>query len=95
MSENQMPLLNPFDRSACDETIHELYHFLDGELTDERRKEIEFHLNHCGPCVDMVGFESELRRVIADHCREEVPKSLKDRIARLIDHELDSNGSES
>lgn len=95
MSEGQMPMADPFDRSACDETIHELYHFLDGELTEERRVEIEFHLNHCAPCVDIVSFESELRRVIADRCREQVPQGLRERIAQLIDHELDASGSET
>ena len=91
MTEQTMPSMDPFDRSACEETIHELYHFLAGELTDAKRKEIEFHLNHCGPCVDIVSFESDLRRVIADRCREQVPKNLRDKIAQLIDHELDAS----
>ena len=94
MSE-QVPSANPFGRSDCDETIHELYHFLDGELTEERRREIEFHLNHCAPCVDIVSFESELRRVIADRCREQVPEELRNKIAELINHELDSSQSGS
>jgi mycothiol system anti-sigma-R factor len=94
MSE-QVPSMNPFDRSECDETIHELYHFLDGELTEERRNKIEFHLNHCGPCVDIVDFESELRRVIADRCREKVPEELRNKIAQLINHELDASQSGS
>ena len=28
----------------CDEAVHELYHYLDGELTEERRDEIRVHL---------------------------------------------------
>lgn len=95
MSENQVPSMNPYDRSDCEKTIHELYHFLDGELTEAKRQEIEFHLNHCGPCVDIVSFESELRRVVADRCREKIPQDLRDKIARLIDHELDSSESGS
>lgn len=94
MSDNTSSM-NPFGRNECDETIHELYHFLDGELTEERRRKIEFHLSHCGPCVDIVEFESDLRRVIADRCRERVPDELRSRIAKLIDHELgaDTSGS--
>ena len=94
MSE-QVPSANPFGRSDCDETIHELYHFLDGELTEAKRKEIEYHLDNCGPCVDIVSFESELRRVIADRCREQVPEELRNKIAELINHELDSSQSGS
>ncbi|HUY07724.1 MAG TPA: mycothiol system anti-sigma-R factor [Acidimicrobiales bacterium] len=95
MSEQKMPSMDPFDRGACEETIHELYHFLDGELTETRRKEIEYHLDHCEPCVHIVSFESELRRVIADRCREKVPQKLRDKIAQLINHELDASESGS
>lgn len=91
MTAQKMPSMDPFDRSACEQTIHELYHFLDGELTEAKRIEIEYHLDHCGPCVDIVSFESDLRRVIADRCKEQIPQGLRDRIARLIDHELDAS----
>ncbi|HUY29959.1 MAG TPA: mycothiol system anti-sigma-R factor [Acidimicrobiales bacterium] len=71
----------------CEETVHRLYHFLDGELTEDRRLAIRAHLDDCGPCVDVLGFEAELRRVVADRCRDRVPDHLRDRVARLIDHE--------
>lgn len=71
----------------CDEALHRLYHFLDGELTPSRRAEIEEHLNGCSPCVDMYGFEAELRRVIACKCQESVPMELRERIALAIRHE--------
>ena len=69
----------------CDEAVHELYHYLDGELTDERRQEIAVHLDLCGPCADAAGFESELRMVIASRCRDRVPDSLIARVAEAID----------
>jgi hypothetical protein len=31
----------------CDEAVHQLYHYLDGELTDERRIQISEHLTFC------------------------------------------------
>ena len=64
----------------CNKSIERLYFFLDGELTEDRRREIELHLNHCGPCVGAYGFEAELRIVIANRCRDRVPDSLRDRI---------------
>jgi mycothiol system anti-sigma-R factor len=79
--------LNPFETSACENTIHELYHFLDGELTEGRRAEIELHLNQCGPCEDVMRFQEELRRVLKDRCQETVPQELRDKIAALIHHE--------
>jgi mycothiol system anti-sigma-R factor len=71
----------------CDEAVHQLYHYLDGELTEERRLEITVHLDRCGPCAGAAGFEAELRSVIANRCRDRVPDSLLQRIAAAIHEE--------
>ena len=67
---------------GCEETIEKLYTYLDGELTEQRRIEIVRHLDLCGPCVHAYGFETELRKLIANRCRDRVPESL---IARVAD----------
>src|SRR5580692_5417657 len=71
----------------CDEAVHQLYHFLDGELTEERRLLISEHLTYCAPCGGAVEFEAELRVIIASHCKDRVPESLIRRIADAIDEE--------
>jgi mycothiol system anti-sigma-R factor len=71
----------------CDEAVHQLYHFLDGELTDERRIQITEHLTYCAPCGGAAEFEAELRIVIANRCKDHVPESLIKRIADAIDEE--------
>ena len=71
----------------CEEAVHELYHYLDGELTEVRREEIRIHLDYCGPCGGAAEFEAELRRVIANRCRDRVPQTLIERIAAAIDEE--------
>jgi mycothiol system anti-sigma-R factor len=71
----------------CQEAVHELYYYLDGELTEERREEIRVHLDWCGPCNGAADFEAELRRVIANRCRDRVPDSLIRRVAEAIDEE--------
>ncbi len=71
----------------CQEAVHELYHFLDGELTEERRTEIRVHLDWCGPCNGAADFEAELRKVIANRCKDRVPDSLIARVAAAIDEE--------
>ena len=76
-----------FEGVDCDEAIHELYHYLDGELTEERRTEITVHLDKCGHCAGAADFEAELRTVIASRCRDRVPDSLLDRIAGAIHEE--------
>ena len=71
----------------CVEAVHELYSYLDGELTEVRRQEIRVHLDWCGPCGGAAQFESELRRVIANRCKDRVPQSLIDRVASAINEE--------
>ena len=71
----------------CEEAVHELYIYLDGELTEERREEIRIHLDYCGPCGGAAEFEAELRRVIANRCKDRVPQSLIDRVASTIEEE--------
>ena len=73
--------------TACEEALAELYTFLDGELTEERRVTIRRHLDDCNPCLEAFDFEAELRRVVAERCRESVPDHLRARIAMLIQHE--------
>ena len=77
----------------CEESVHALYHFLDGELTEMRRFEIKKHLDRCAPCEEVFEFEAELRRVIADRCKDHVPDQLRNRIAEALDHERLSDKS--
>lgn len=78
---------------GCEEAIHRLYHFLDGELTLERRTAIRHHLDECSPCVGAFEFEAEIRMLVASKCRDEVPDGLRQRIALALshhDHEVSS-----
>jgi mycothiol system anti-sigma-R factor len=65
----------------CSEALEELYTYLDGELTEDRRELIAHHLNDCNPCFEAFDFEAELRIVISHRCRDEVPEALRTRIA--------------
>jgi len=68
----------------CSESIERLYHYLDGELTEERRAAIKRHLDECPPCFDAFDFESELRVVIASRCKDKVPEQLRQRIHEVL-----------
>jgi mycothiol system anti-sigma-R factor len=71
-------------QSNCQEALNELYTFLDGELTDERRSLIAHHLDDCNPCLEVFDFEAELRLVIQQKCRDEVPTDLRVRIEQTL-----------
>ncbi|HEX5365552.1 MAG TPA: mycothiol system anti-sigma-R factor [Acidimicrobiales bacterium] len=62
--------------SECRDALHELYGYLDGELTEERRAAIDRHLDGCQPCAEPYDFEAELRAVVRRKCQEKVPQSL-------------------
>ena len=72
------------DKGDCFEAVHLLYHYLDGELTDDRRREIQAHLDDCLPCLEAYDFEAELRMVVARKCKDEVPETLRIRIAEAL-----------
>ena len=72
------------DKRECSEAVELLYHYIDGQLTEDRRMLIERHLDDCPPCLDAYDFEAELRVVIAHKCREHVPEHLRIRVARAI-----------
>jgi len=68
----------------CIEAVELLYHYLDGELTNDRRFLIQHHLDDCPPCFAAYDFEMELRIVVREKCRERVPESLVQRVAEAL-----------
>ena len=50
----------------CRAAMLQLYDFLDGELSEERIKQIREHLAQCGPCYAHASFEKDLLAVIAN-----------------------------
>lgn len=68
----------------CQEALDTLYHFLDGELTEDRRIAIQHHLDRCSPCLEAFDFEAELKIVVAKRCRDQVPDHLRHRVAQAL-----------
>ncbi|MCB1029755.1 MAG: mycothiol system anti-sigma-R factor [Acidimicrobiales bacterium] len=71
----------------CNETLRELYLYLDEELTEEVRDHIARHLDECSPCLEAYDFEAELRIVVKSRCVDSVPEELRARISRALDRE--------
>jgi mycothiol system anti-sigma-R factor len=82
---SERPMADDHDHETnCNEALAELYVFLDGELTDERRSLIAHHLDDCNPCLEVFDFEAELRMVIQQKCRDEVPGELRIRVQETL-----------
>jgi mycothiol system anti-sigma-R factor len=72
------------DDVDCNSVVQELYTFLDGELTDGRRIQIERHFTGCTDCHEVVEFHASLKMTIAAKCQESVPDALRRRIAEAL-----------
>jgi len=75
---------DPGHRADCREAVRRLYHFLDGELTVERRMVIRRHLDDCSDCIEAYEFEAVLRVAVSRGCRETVPESLRARVHQAL-----------
>lgn len=76
--------------SECEDALHQLYEFLDGELTEARRAAVQKHLDDCQPCAEPYDFEAELRQVIRRKCQEQVPESLMNKVREALEIESGS-----
>jgi mycothiol system anti-sigma-R factor len=75
------------DTADCREAVERLYHYLDGELTPEKRVVIQRHLDDCHDCIEAFEFEAELRMAVSRSCRDPVPESLIIRVHQAISFE--------
>lgn len=82
-----------YGKSGCDDALHVLYEYLDGELTSERRLAIRRHLHDCEPCLHAFDFEAELKVVVAKSCRDQVPDLLRAKVAAAILEASKTSGS--
>ena len=79
-------------KPQCQEALHEIQQFLDGELESSVTIEIEQHLSGCSPCMQRVEFRRHLKVMISSKCRgDAVPAELDEKIRGLI-RTLDTEG---
>lgn len=72
----------------CEDVVHEIYHYLDGETAYVRRTRLSLHLRRCDPCHDAFDFEKRLLGLVQSSCAEKnVPPELLDRLRALIEEE--------
>ena len=73
-------------KDHCREILEQAYLYLDDEvLTERQRAEIQQHLEDCAPCLERVGLEQEVFRVVARlKGTERCPEKLRQRISALI-----------
>jgi mycothiol system anti-sigma-R factor len=69
----------------CEEVLKRLYDYIDLELNDSLRSDIEEHLKLCRYCCRHHDFEVQLRELIKKSCFEKkAPDFLKNKISELL-----------
>lgn len=70
--------------SDCQEVTHNLYQYLDRELTQEEAREIQVHLNRCDSCFELERFESGVIKLVRRDCgSEKAPDHLRRKLAQV------------
>lgn len=72
----------------CREAVNRLYEFIDRELSLQELEEVQRHLDHCPPCLDLFRFEENVLTFVGEKCREvSAPSQLRDRVRKMCqDH---------
>jgi anti-sigma factor (TIGR02949 family) len=75
----------------CERALLELEAYLDGEMGEPARAEVERHLFGCTSCFDRSEFRLRVREIVRRKCGTEValPEPVAVRIRRLISIETE------
>ena len=70
--------------APCARAVHQLWDYLDDDLDDIQRRDLDRHLAWCLRCCGEVAFARELRRRLAtEPCP--LPTDVEDRLERFLD----------
>jgi mycothiol system anti-sigma-R factor len=68
----------------CKDTLDRLYEYLDRELSEAERLEVQQHLDDCPPCLDRFEFEENVLRLVRRCCRDvAAPQSLVEKVRQI------------
>ena len=70
---------------ACREAVQKLWDYLDGELPEGDRAQVEHHLDLCRRCCGELDFAHELRAFLGRHAAEELPDEVRTRLTSTLD----------
>lgn len=77
---------------SCSDAVEQLWHYLEHELDEDRRSEVEHHLAFCRRCCGELEFAQELRGFLAGAARPRLPADVEDRLVSFLD-ELDDGAT--
>ena len=70
---------------TCAEAVRQLWDFLENDLEEQQRAEVEDHLAFCRTCCGEVEFAEAMAGVIKSSHNETVPSEVASRLSNYID----------
>ncbi len=64
----------------CSQILERVYVFIDDELETADCRQIQEHLDECGPCLREVDLERLVKALVARSCHESAPVELRQRV---------------
>ena len=70
---------------GCQEAVRRLWEYLDATVEPDERVLVEEHLARCRTCCGEMEFAKELRRLLAAHPPDDLPRDVLTRLHRTIE----------
>jgi len=68
----------------CEQALKRLFEFIDRELPEDRRDEMQRHLHTCKSCFSRFEFERRLKEKLGGLGKGEPSSGISDRITKLL-----------
>lgn len=68
----------------CAEVLERMFFFIDNEMEQADWREIQQHLDECGPCLEKYDLERTVKALVARSCSEHAPEQLRERVLLRI-----------
>lgn len=73
---------------SCADFLGELSNYVEGDVADELRAQLELHLSHCRSCTVLVDSTRKTIRILADADCFELPEKVCGLIGERIVHRI-------
>lgn len=68
----------------CSAVVHQIYSYVDGEVTAADLVSVREHLADCPPCLEQYEVQVALKALVRRCCQDRAPESLRVRIVAQI-----------
>jgi hypothetical protein len=79
---------------SCADFLAEVSNYVEGEVADELRAQLEFHLSHCRSCTVLVDSTRKTIRILTDADCFDLPSDVCSRVGRQITDRLQTEATE-